>query len=86
MSVLDELQAIVSSLPVSKETAPSGTVTSEWVERGRVLDAIAAFQDRHPGLVDETATCDACGAVFPDRSMLRRDLRRRMDVCPACRR
>ncbi len=86
MSALDELQAIISSLPVTRETDDNGVVIAERIERGRVLDAISAFQEQHPGLVDATASCDVCGAVFPDRTPLRRDYRRRIDVCPACAR
>lgn len=86
MSALDELQAIIESLPVQRELDENGLAVAERIERGRVLEAISAFARQHPGLVDKTASCDVCGAVFPDRTPLRRDLRRRKDVCPACAR
>jgi hypothetical protein len=86
MSVLEELQAIVASLPVHRETDGNGVVVAERIDRGRVLEAISAFEEQHPGLVDDSANCDVCGAVFADKSVLRRDYLRKMNVCPACAR
>ena len=86
MSVLDELRTIVSSLPVKREIDDNGAVVAERIDRSRALNAISAFEKEHPGLVDSTARCDACGAAFPDSTSLRRDYRRRMNVCPACAR
>jgi hypothetical protein len=86
MSVLEELRAIVESLPAQRELDENGAVVAERIERGRVLEAISAYERQHPGLVDKTASCDVCGAVFADRTPLRRDHRRRQDVCPACAR
>lgn len=84
MSALDELRAIVESLPVERELNEDGAVVAERVERSRVLEAISAYERQHPGLLDKTASCDVCGAVFADKTTLRRDYRRRKDVCPAC--
>lgn len=86
MSVLEELEAIVSSLPVHRETDENGVVIIERIDRSRVLEAISAFEQQHPGLVDGTASCDVCGAVFTDKSVLKRDHRRKMNICPACAR
>ena len=86
MGVLDELRIVVSSLPANRTVDDKGLVVAYTIDRERVLDVISAFEREHPGLVDKTARCDACGAGFPDRTPLRRDHRRRMNVCLACAR
>ncbi len=42
-----------------------------------------AFEAEHPGLIDETATCD-CGKVWPDGDRVHMSYRLKRFVCPAC--
>ncbi len=86
MGMLDELRIVVESVPASQSTVDEGGEVVDTIDRSKVLGAIIAFEKEHPGLVDKTVRCDACGAGFADRATLRHDLLRRMDVCPACTR
>lgn len=44
---------------------------------GDIQEAIADFEDKHPGLVDLTATCERCNSPYDPESQAGY-------LCPAC--